>query len=208
MSLPSLCAFLIVLLIWGDPARIALNRIMGIGPAVNDRRGVTIKVLALLVVIALVLVIDPEIRLLLLFVDAIGVDFFLLLLAIQGRELFSLVNGTVIMPAAHYLAALGPYPLPLPSRWFFTHHPFWAAYAAAQFVAVASVVACLVAGAVAAGASAATASIGKGLTGALFAAFRRTECVVGPRLSRMAHREPVVTGVLKARHSGDASMFK
>ena len=61
MSLPSLSAFLIVLLIWGEPGRLALNRIVGIGPAVNDRRGVTIKVLALLVVFALVLVIDPEI---------------------------------------------------------------------------------------------------------------------------------------------------
>jgi hypothetical protein len=185
MTLPSLCAFLIALIIWGDPTQLALNRIMRIGPGVNDGRGVTINVLALLVVIALVLVIDPEIRLLLLFVDAVGVDFFLLLLAIQGRELFSLLNGTVMMPAVHYLAALGPFPLPLPGRWFFTQHPFWAAYAVVQFVAVASVIACLVAGAVAAGASAATASIGKGLTGAVFAAFRRIECARGPRLSRL-----------------------
>jgi hypothetical protein len=190
MTVQSLCAFVMVLLIWRDPARLALNRIMGIGSGTNEGPSATIKVLALLIVIALVLVIDPEIRLLLLFVDAVGVDFFLLLLAIQGRELFSLLNGTVIFPAAHYLATLGPYPLPLPSRWFFAQHPFWAAYAVAQFVAVASVIACLVAGAVAAGASAATASIGKGLTGALFAAFRRTEWVPIPRISRTACHIP------------------
>lgn len=42
--------------------------------------------------IALVLVIDPEGRLLLLGIDEIGVDFFLLLLAIQGRKLFALAQ--------------------------------------------------------------------------------------------------------------------
>jgi hypothetical protein len=186
MTFLTLSAALMGLLLWGNPAKEATNRFLGIGPGVTDGRGTTIRVLALLVVIALVLVIDPEVRLLLLFVDAVGVDFFLLLLAIQGRELISLILGAAIMPLVHYLASLGPYPLPLPSRWFLTEHPFWAVYAVVQFVAVALVIACLVAGAIAAGASTATASMGKVLSGSLYAAFRRKKCAFGPRFSRMS----------------------
>jgi hypothetical protein len=125
-----------------------------------------------------VLVIDPEVRLFLTFVDAVGIDFFLLLLTIQGRALFALLFGGVIMPVTDYLTTLGPYPLPLPSRWFVTQHPIWAAYAIAHFLAVVSVIACLVAGALAAGASATTGFIGKALSGSFFAGLRLKEYVL------------------------------
>jgi hypothetical protein len=185
MTFLTLSALLIVLLLWGEFALDPINRLLGIGPRVTDGRSATIRVLALLVVVALVLVLDPEVRLLLLFVDAVGVDFVLLLLAIQGRALFSLLLGSVIMPLIHYLATLGPYPLPLPSRWLLTQHPFWAVYAMAQFLAVASVIACLVAGTVAAGTAATTGFIGKAMSGAFFAAVWRNEGVRRPRLSRI-----------------------
>lgn len=172
MTLLTLSALAVVLLIFGKSAQGPINRFLGTGPGGTGNRGSTTRVLALLVVIALVLVIDPELRLLLMFVDAVGIDFFLLLVAIQGRELFALLHSAVIMPAVHYLSALGPYPLPLPGRWLLTQHPFWAVYSVAQFVAVTSAIACLVTLAAVGGASAAVGSFGKALSGALLPAVR------------------------------------
>lgn len=146
-------------------------------------------------VIALVLVIDPEVRLLLMFVDAVGVEFFLLLLAVQGRGLFMLFHGTVIMPSVHYLAALGPYPLPLPGRWFLTQHPFWAVYSVIQFIVVTLVIGCLVTLAAAGGASAAMGSFGKALSGALLAAVRPKQCVRAQRLSRLRTEKSGYSGL-------------
>ena len=176
MTFMYLSIFLMAALLWGKTAQEAVNRFLGIGPRVSDGRGATIRILALLVLIALVLVIDPEIRLFLAFIDAVGVDFFLLLLALQGRDLFALLHGTVISPAVHYLAALGPYPLPLPGRWFFTQHPFWAVYSVAQFVTVTAVIGALFVIAIAGGATAAIGSTGKALSGALLAVLRPKGC--------------------------------
>jgi hypothetical protein len=176
MTFLSLSIFLAALLVWGPTAQEPINRFLGIGPRVTGGRSATIRILALLVVIALVLVIDPEIRLFLAFIDAVGVDFFLLLLVLQGRDLFALLHGTVISPAVHYLAALGPYPLPLPGRWFFTQHPFWAVYSLAQFVTVTVVIGALFVLAIAGGASAAIGSTGKALSGALLAIIRPKGC--------------------------------
>jgi hypothetical protein len=101
-------------------------------------RSTTVKVLGMLVLLALMIVLNPEVRVFLLFLDSVTVDLFLLLLALQGRGYLWLLHGAVILPAVRHLADLGPYPLPLPSRWFFTQHPFWAVYATAQLMAVAS----------------------------------------------------------------------
>lgn len=172
MAFATLSALLIVLLFWGKSAREPVIEFLGIGSGVASGRSATIRVLAVVVALALVLATDPEFRLLIMFVDAIGVDFFLLLLVVQGRALFTLLLGGVIIPLIQYMSSLGPYPLPPPSRWFLAQHPFWAVYAVAQLLAVASIVACLVAGAVVAGTSATTSLICKALSGSFLAGFR------------------------------------
>jgi hypothetical protein len=142
---------------------------IGQGP---DHR-TTGKVFGVLVLVALMIVLNPEVRVFLLFVDSVSVDLFLLLLAFQGREYLWFLCGAIILPAARHLADSGPYPLPLPSRWFFTQHPFWAAFATAQLVAVGSKFALLAALVVTAATSTATWPTGKALSAAVLAKSRK-----------------------------------
>src|ERR1700683_3977974 len=149
-------------------------------------RSATVNVLGMLVLLALMIVLDPEVRVFLLFLDSVTVDIFLLLLAFQGREYLWLLHGAVILPAARHLADLGPYPLPLPSRWFFTQHPFWAVYATAQLMAVASWIAMQAAIVVTAATSTVMWPTGKALSATILAKRQRVGNVLVRRRGAMA----------------------
>jgi len=157
-------AMIVAVLLWSESARDPLYRLFGVWAGHRLDRTTTVKVLGLLVLVALIITLDPEVRVLLLFIDSVGVDIYLLLLAFQGRAYFWLFYGTVMLPAARHLSDLGPYPLPLPSRWFFSQHPFWAAYATAQLMAVGSIIALLIAAIATAATSTVTWPVGKALS--------------------------------------------
>jgi len=169
----TLGAAILAIFLWRETAREPLYKLLGIRTGQRTVRGTTVKVLGILVLVALMIALEPEVRVFLLFVDSVSVDLFLLLLAFQGREYLWFLYGAVILPAARHLADLGPYPLPLPSRWFFTQHPFWAAFATAQLVAVGSKFALLAALVVTAATSTATWPTGKALSAAVLAKSRK-----------------------------------
>jgi len=138
---------ILVALLWGESMLAPLKQLLG---RTSPGRQLTAGVLGLLVLLALVIALDPEVRLLLLLLDAIGVDVFLLLLTFQGREYLQWLSAAVIVPTAHRLSMWGPYPMPLPTRWLVTQHPFWSAYATAQLMALAALIALAVVGIVSA----------------------------------------------------------
>jgi hypothetical protein len=131
-------AMVIVLLLWGEPFRDSLNRLLGIRSWSGAGRTAATGALTVLVLAALIIALDPEVRGILLLVDALGVDIFLMLLAFQGRECLLLLYGTLALPVARRLSAWGPYPTALPSRWLMRTHPFWGVYTTLQLVAVAT----------------------------------------------------------------------
>jgi hypothetical protein len=100
-------------------------------------RTATIRILTWLVFAALIFALDPEVRGILLIIDSVGVDIFLMLLAFQGREYLLLLTGAVALPVVRRLSMWGPYPIALPSRWLMRAHPFWGVYAMVRPAAVA-----------------------------------------------------------------------
>jgi hypothetical protein len=138
MAALALGATIVAVLLWKEAARETLYRLLGISSGRGTDHHTKVKVLGMLLLLALMIALDPEVRVFLLFVDTVSVELFLLLLAFQAREYLWPLYGAVIRPAARHLGDAGPYPLPLPSRRFFAQHPFWAAFAAVQLVAVGS----------------------------------------------------------------------
>ncbi len=89
---------ILVALLWGESTLTPLKRLLGVR---SSGRRITAGVLGLLVLLVLLIALDPEVRILLLLLDAIGVDMFLLLLTLQGREYLQWLSAAVIVPAAH-----------------------------------------------------------------------------------------------------------
>jgi hypothetical protein len=131
----------IALVFWGEPVRAALNEFLGIESWDVTGRRATARALGLLVLIALIVALDPEVRGFLLLINDLGLDIFLLLLSFQGREYLLVLNESVLLPVARNLANWGSYPVVLPSRWLLREHPFWGVYATLKPVAVAATIA-------------------------------------------------------------------
>ncbi len=131
----------IVLLLFTEPATAALTRWTGISSWSTAGRAATIRALALLVIVALLFALDPEIRAILVFVDAVGIDIFLMLLFFQGQETLRWVVIAMCVPAVRSLERWSWYPMPIPSRALFKQHPLWSIYAAAQPIALALLIA-------------------------------------------------------------------
>ena len=108
-------------------------------------RQAILKVLSWFLVIALVCVISPEVRVVLLAIDSIGLDIFLLFLAFQGHEYVLAVARAVILPIGRGLCTLEPYPLAWPTRSFLREYPLWGAFATVQFIVIAGLIALIAA---------------------------------------------------------------
>jgi hypothetical protein len=171
---------ILLALLWGESMLTPLKQMLG---ARSPGRQATVGVLGLLVLLALVIALDPEIRILLLVLDAIGVDVFLLLLTIQGREYLQWLSATVIVPTAHRLSMWGPYPMPLPTRWLVTQHPFWSLYATAQLMAMAALIALAMVGIVSAVSLTVTWPAGKALGAVALRAHRRAGEIDTPAIN-------------------------
>ena len=92
------------------------------------------RLAALLVLVALLIARDPELRVLLMFVDSIGVDIFLMLLFFQGREMLVWSGRALWQPAMRFLEVWSWFPLPLPTPSLLKRHPGWSFLAVAQAV--------------------------------------------------------------------------
>lgn len=130
-------ALTILVLLFPGSAAAGLNHWTGTRSWNVASRAATIRALALLVIVFLVLSLNPEVRPFLLFLDWIGVDIFLMLLFFQGREILHWLNVAVGLSLARRLAGWGWYPMPLPHRALFKQHPWWGIYATVQPMAVA-----------------------------------------------------------------------
>lgn len=133
----TLLAMTILLLVFAEPATAALNHWTGTRSWSAAGRAATIRTLTLLVIVALIFALDPEVRAFLVFMDAVGVDIFLMLLLIQGKEILQWVSIATYVPAIRFLETWSWYPMPIPPRALFKQHPLWSLYAAAQPFALA-----------------------------------------------------------------------
>jgi hypothetical protein len=133
----ALLALMIILLLFPERATEALNQWTGTRSWSTAGRSATIRVMALLVLIWLVYTLNPEFRAILLVVDYLGVDLFLLLLFFQGQEILSWIVIAIFAPALRCLECGGRFPMPIPNRGLFKQHPLWSLYATVQPIAVA-----------------------------------------------------------------------
>ena len=133
----TLLALTILLLVFTEPATAALNQWTGTRSWSAAGRAATIRTLTLLVIVALLFAMDPEVRAFLVFTDTVGVDIFLMLLLFQGKEILQWVSIAACVPALRFLETRSWYPMPIPSRALFKQHPLWSLYAAAQPIALA-----------------------------------------------------------------------
>jgi hypothetical protein len=135
----TLLAMTILLLLFTEPASAALNRWTGTHWT-SAGRAAAIRALGAVVLVALIFSLDPEVRVFLFFVDAVGVDIFLMLLLFQGREILHWLNVATRFPVIRVLETRGWYPMPLPHRALLKQHPWWSLYAAARPIAMALLV--------------------------------------------------------------------
>jgi hypothetical protein len=136
----TLLALTILLALCNAPAIEALNRWAGVPSWTAAGRAATFRALAALLLVALLVTLDPEVRVFLVFVDAVGVDVFLMLLLFQGRELLDWLNVVARVHAVRLLETRGWYPMPLPHPALFKQHPWWSLYAVAQSIVIVSLV--------------------------------------------------------------------
>ena len=90
------------------------------------------NVAVFVVLLLLLFVTEPETRAILVAIDYIGADIFLILLFFQGREIFVWSWRVVWQPALRLLEIWSWWPLPLPNRALFKQHPGWSLLAVAQ----------------------------------------------------------------------------
>jgi len=122
----TLLAFSVALLVFRRAASDIWNEI------VSHRPGW--RLAALLVLIVLLFARDPELRVLLFFVDYIGVDIFLILLFFQGREMLVWSGTALWQPTMRFLEVWSWFPMPLPGPSRLRQHPGWSLLAVAQAV--------------------------------------------------------------------------
>jgi hypothetical protein len=127
-----LLALTIVVLLFKESAAEALHLWTGTRAWSVAGREATVRALSIVVLVALIVALDPEVRLFLVFLDAIGVDLFVMLLLFQGRELLQWLSVVMGLPARRLLETRGWYPMPLPSYRLFKQHPRWSVYAAGR----------------------------------------------------------------------------
>lgn len=132
----TLLALAIVLLLFTETATAVLNQWTGIRSWSAAGRVTTSRALTLLVAVALVFALDPEIRAFLVFVDFVGIDIFLVLLFFQGQETLRWLIIAIGAPAVRSLERWSWFPMPI-HRGLFKQHPLWSLYATAQPIALA-----------------------------------------------------------------------
>jgi hypothetical protein len=98
---------------------LGLSRKQAISPLPKDNS----RLVAALVFIALLVVINPEARLLLLFIDGVGIDVFLMLVLFQLRDIITWAHRTCVPTLRRMLLNWGPIPFSVPTPVLFRRHP-------------------------------------------------------------------------------------
>src|ERR1700722_11526331 len=98
-----LLALTIVVLLFRESAAEALRLRTGTRTRGAAGREATARALGIVVLVALIVALDPEVRAFLVFLDAIGVDLFVMLLLFQGREFLLWLGVAMGLPAIRQL---------------------------------------------------------------------------------------------------------
>jgi len=113
-----------ILLILGRAAGLDLVRLLGVGQSRGRAARVNWLVAGLFITLMMLAATAPEARIFLMFIDSVGLDFFLLLLACQFRELPWILRDHVLAPGWRELMGWMPFPLDLPTRQVVKEFPY------------------------------------------------------------------------------------
>jgi hypothetical protein len=127
-----LLALTTIVLLFRESAAEALRLWTGSRARGTAERETTARALGIVILVALIVALDPEVRAFLVFLDAIGIDVFVMLLLFQGGEILQWLSVAMGLPAIRQLETRGWYPMPLPSCRLLKQHPWWSVYAAGR----------------------------------------------------------------------------
>jgi hypothetical protein len=137
MTVPALLAVLIWLLI-SKSARAELIRLLLSDGSGRKSVRVNWVVAAAVVSFLLLIVMEPESRVFLMFIDAVGLDFFVLLLVCQLESNVCLIRDSIVMPILLRLKRCAPFPMDLPTSRVIRDYPYLSACAIFGIVMSAS----------------------------------------------------------------------
>jgi len=107
-----------------ESAKAELLRLLNAGGSGNKCTRVNWAMIALLVSFILLLTMAPEARVFWMFIDAVGMDFFLLMLACQFRANVWLIRNNAVNPIWRRLKNWAPFPMDLPTRRVVRDYPY------------------------------------------------------------------------------------
>lgn len=128
MTVPALLAAFIWLSI-SKSARSELLRLITADSSGRKSVRVNWAVAAAVVSLLLLIVMEPESRVFLMFIDAVGLDFFVLLLVCQFQSHVCLVQDIIVMPIVRRLKRCAPFPMDLPTARVIRAYPYLSACA-------------------------------------------------------------------------------
>ncbi len=128
MTVSAILAVLFWLLV-DKSARSELLRLITADGAGRKSAQVNWIVAAFVVSFLLLIVLEPEARVFLMFIDAVGVDFFVLLLVCQLQSHVCLVRDSFVLPILRRLKTCAPFPMDLPTARVIKEFPYLSACA-------------------------------------------------------------------------------
>jgi hypothetical protein len=111
-------------LLASESAREELLRLLSVGSSGCKSARVNWAMVALLMSFILLITMEPEARVFWMFIDAVGVDFFFLMLACQFRTNVWLIRDSVVNPIWRRLEIWAPFPMDLPTRRVMRDYPY------------------------------------------------------------------------------------
>lgn len=126
MTVSALLAALILLSI-SKTARSGLLRLITADSSGRKSVRVNWAVAAAMVSLLLLIVMEPESRVFLMFIDAVGLDFFVLLLLCQLQSNVCLAGDRIVMPILRRLKKCAPFPMDLPTARVIRDYPYLSA---------------------------------------------------------------------------------
>jgi hypothetical protein len=122
-------AYMLVLVQNDQGMAVRLLSLVGINRRLTRSESTFVLILGGLVVLALFVAIEPEARIVLMFLDSVGVDLFVTLCVLYLRHNLVLVAAILLIPILKWIYRWGPVPGFWPSRLVIRSSPIWAAYA-------------------------------------------------------------------------------
>jgi hypothetical protein len=102
---------------------------IGIKRRLTRSESTFVLILGGLVVLALIVAVEPEARIFLMFLDSVGVDLFVTVCVLYLRHNLVLVAAILLIPILRWTYRWGPVPGFWPSKLFLRSSPTWAGYA-------------------------------------------------------------------------------